>query len=274
MCKKSMLLVPTITALIWFALFVQFVQAKPASAEEDSPISLDDFEAASQGWEYVGGWEFTGAKGSLEWDTTTAHSGKGSLRLDADFSKGGAYVGIWKVLPDFKGQYLKEIRLWASRGAVNIGVRIMDDTDQCHQKKRIPPAKTDKWQEVILRISDLVGEESWGGTNDAKWHGPAKAFGLNIGTDSLAGGKPGTLWLDDATCTLSAGPAGTPTVLACRLSQSSCGPGFGTYLTYRWDAVPMGRDFIAFAHHRQDAESLLYVRRLRPSLFEVKVSIQ
>jgi hypothetical protein len=251
MRKKSIQLVPTITALIWFVLFMQFFQANPALAEQESSISLDDFEAAPQDWEYVGGWEFPGAKGSLEWDEAVAHKGKGSLRLDADFSKGGAYVGIWKVLTDFKGQYLKEIRLWVkSRGVVNIGVRILDDTDQCHQKKRIPMAKTDKWQEVVLRVSDLVGEESWGGANDAKWHGPAKAFGLNIGTDSLDGGSKGTLWLDDVKCTLSTGLAGTPTVLPCKLSHLSCRPGFGTYLTYRWDAVPMGRDFTVFVHFR------------------------
>ena len=161
MRKKSILLVPTITALIWFALFMQFFQAKPALAEEESSISLDDFEAIPQGWQYVGGEEFPGAQGSLKWDAAVAHKGKGSLRLDADFSKGGAYVGIWKVLPDFKGQYLKEIRVWVkSKGVVDIGVRILDDTDQCHQKKRIPLAKTDKWQEVVLRVSDLVGEES------------------------------------------------------------------------------------------------------------------
>lgn len=242
---------PTITALIWLALFMQFFQAKPALAAEESSISLDDFEAAPQGWEYVGGWEFPGAEGSPEWDSAAAHKGKGSLRLDADFSKGGAYVGIWKVLPDFKGQYLKEIRVWVkSKGVVDIGVRILDESGQCHQRKNIPLAKTDRWQEVILRVGDLVGEESWGGANDSKWHGPAKAFGVNIGTDSLADGKAGTLWLDDASCTLSSGGAGTPTVLACKLSQPSCRPGFGTYLTYRWDAVPMGRDFTVFVHFR------------------------
>ncbi len=230
---------------------MQFFQAKPALAAEESSISLDDFEAAPQGWEYVGGWEFPGAEGSLEWDSAAAHKGKGSLRLDADFSKGGAYVGIWKVLPDFKGQYLKEIRVWVkSKGVVDIGVRILDESGQCHQRKNIPLAKTDRWQEVILRVVDLVGEESWGGANDSKWHGPAKAFGVNIGTDSLADGKAGTLWLDDASCTLSSGGAGTPTVLACKLSQPSCRPGFGTYLTYRWDAVPMGRDFTVFVHFR------------------------
>ncbi len=212
--------------------------------------SLDDINT-SQGWEYVGGWEFPGAKGSLEWDAAVTHKGKGSLRLDADFSNGGAYVGVWKKFAELGQRDIKEIRLWIkSRGVINIGVRILDYTDQCHQKKRIPLKETDKWQEVILRVSDLVGEESWGGANDAKWHGPAKAFGLNIGTDSLGGGSKGMLWLDDVTCTLSTGPSGTPTVLPCKLSQPSCRPGFGTYLTYRWDAVPMGRDLTVFVHFR------------------------
>ena len=251
MRKKSMLFVPRITAFMWLALFLQSSQATPTLAEETSSISLDDFEAAPQGWEYVGGWEFPGAKGMLEWDTTIAHNSRGCLRLDADFSNGGAYVGLWKKLPELKQRDIKGIRLWVrSKGVVNIGVRILDDTDQCHQKKHLPLAETDEWQEVILRVNDLVGEESWGGAKDAKWHGPAKAFGLNIGTDSLTGGSKGTLWLDDATCTLSAGPAGTPTVLPCKLSQPSSRPGFGTYLTYRWDAVPMGRDFTVFVHFR------------------------
>ncbi|UCG47505.1 MAG: glycoside hydrolase family 16 protein [Phycisphaerales bacterium] len=251
MHKKSMIPVPAIAPLIWLALSVQVLCAEPAPAGQESSISLDDFEAAPQGWGYVGGWEFPGAKGSLEWEKTAAHSGKGCLRLDADFSNGGAYVGLWKKLPELGDRDVKEIRLWVnSKGVVNIGVRILDDTGQCHQKKRILLAKTDKWQQVILRISDLVGEESWGGANDAKWHGPAKAFGLNIGADSLASGSKGALRLDDASCTLSAGPAGTPTVLACRLSQPSCRPGFGTYLTYRWDAVPMGRDYTVFVHFR------------------------
>jgi hypothetical protein len=221
--------------------------------DENDKIILDilDDKNTTQGWEYVGGWEFPGAKGSLEWDAAVAHKGKGSLRLDADFSKGGAYVGLWKKIADLKSRDINEIHLWVkSMGVVNIGVRILDDTDQCHQKKHIPLKKTDKWQEVVLRVSDLVGEESWGGANDGRWHGPAKAFGLNIGTDSLAGGPKGTLWLDDVTCTLSAAPSGIPTVLPCRLSQPSCRPGFGTYLTYRWDAVPMGRDLTVFVHFR------------------------
>jgi len=251
MRNRPILLGPKMVALVWLVLLTHIFQVEPELAGQERSVSLDNFEATPEGWEYVGGWEFPGAAGSLEWDKSTAYDGKGCLRLDADFSRGGAYVGLWKVMPDFKGQYLKEIRLWMkSNGVVDVGVRILDETGQCHQKKNVSLAKTDKWQQVILRISDLVGEESWGGANDRKWHGPAKAFGLNIGSDSLSGGSKGALWLDDATCTVMTGPVGTPTVLPCTLSQTSCRPGFGTYLTYRWDAVPMGRDFTVFVHFR------------------------
>jgi len=245
--------------LICLAFFMQSLCANPATAAQDSSISLDDFETEPQGWDYVAGWEFPGAEGSLRWDTTTAHKGRGCLRLDADFSNGGAYVGLWKRLPELGRRDIKEIRLWVkSTGVANIGVRILDDTGQCHQRKNIPLAKTDRWQEVILRVRDLIGVEHWGGANDGKWHGPAKAFGLNIGTDSLAGGSKGTLWLDDAAYTLATGPAPTPTVLPCKLSQPSCRPGFGTYLTYRWDAVPMDRDYTVFVHFRGPDGSLAF----------------
>jgi len=258
-CRRSVPLVPTVTALVWLVLFAQLFQVQPTAAGQDSTVFLDGFEAEPRGWEYVGGWEFPGAVGSLGWDTATAYDGKGSLRRDADFSGGGAYVGLWKELPDIMDRHLEAIRLWIkSQGVVHVGVRILDETGQCHQTKRIPLAKTDKWQQVVLRVSDLVGQESWGGANDRKWHGPAKAFGLNIGVDSLADGSKGVLWLDDATCTVMKGPVGTPTVLPCTLSQASCRPGFGTYLTYRWNAVPMGRDFSVFVHFRAADGSMAF----------------
>lgn len=74
---------------------MQFFQAKPALAEEASSISLDDFEVGPQGWEYVGGWEFPGAKGSLEWDTTTGHNGRGCVKLDGSLLKVLTGRSLW-----------------------------------------------------------------------------------------------------------------------------------------------------------------------------------
>lgn len=86
---------------------------------------LDDFEAAPQGWSYVGGQEFPGAKGSLARDVSVAHGGSASYRLQADFTGGGAYVGVWRDLATLAGRDVTEIRLWIKATHVTrFGVRI------------------------------------------------------------------------------------------------------------------------------------------------------
>ena len=220
---------------------------KPEVAAAESRVSLDDFEADPQGWKFIGGQEFPGAKGSLERDTGTAHGGKGSYRLQADFSGGGAYVGCWRDLTALAVRDVKEIRLWIKSSNVGaMGVRINDASGQCHQKKDIPLAKTGEWQEVVLKVQDIVGDEHWGGADDGQWHGPATGFGLNIASDNVAGAAQGTIWLDDVTALVV--PPGTPTILPCLLSQPACRPAYGAKITYRWDAEPMGRDYTAFVH--------------------------
>ena len=111
-------------------------------------------------------------------------------------------------------------------------------------------AATADWQQVVLKISDLVGGEHWGGANDGKWHGPIKAFGLNIGKDSFAAGAAaqGSINIDDVDAVPGPVLDGHPTLLSGVLDPPSCRPGFATRLTYRWDAEPMGRDFTVFVH--------------------------
>jgi hypothetical protein len=151
------------------------VSLQAESKDTPSTLLLDDFEDDPQGWTYIAGWEFPGAKGSLAIDAAEAHGGKRSYKLQADFSGGGAYVGTWRNLESLRGRDFNEIRVWVK--AVNvtkIGVRIVDSSDQCHQKNGgIPLAATDRWQEVVLKVADLGGGEHWGGANDGKWHGPA-----------------------------------------------------------------------------------------------------
>ena len=224
-----------------------------AESKGDPPkLLLDDFEGNPEGWTFIDGREFPGAKGSLALDTAAAHGGKRSYRLQADFSGGGAYVGTWRDLASLKGRDFGELRVWVKAANVTrIGVRISDSTDQCHQKNGgVPLAAATDWQEVVLKVSDLVGGEHWGGANDGKWHGPAKGFGLNIGKDSFAAGTPpqGSLHIDDVEVVFGPVVEGHPTLLAGVLNPPSCRPGFGTRLTYRWDAEPMGRDLTAFVH--------------------------
>ena len=219
-----------------------------AGAEQE--LLLDDFESAPQGWKYVGGEEFPGAKGSLARDTTVGHGHGASYRLQADFTGGGAYVGVWRDLGSLAVRDVKEIRFWVKASHVSrFGFRINDATGQCHQRKGIPLAATNQWQEVVLEIADLVGGEHWGGANDAQWHGPPTGFGLNIGSDGVNDGKQGTVWLDDVRALVV--PPGQPTILPCSLSQAACRPAYGVKITYRWDAVPMGRDYKVFVHIRR-----------------------
>ncbi|MGA2864965.1 MAG: glycoside hydrolase family 16 protein [Verrucomicrobiota bacterium] len=214
-------------------------------------LLLDNFEKDASAWKFIGGEEFPGARGSLAIATTTAHGGRQSGKLEADFTGGGAYVGVWYDLASLKGRDFKEIRLWVKTVNVRrIGVRITDSTEQCHQKGGVPLAASADWQELVLKVADLVGGEHWGGANDGQWHGPAKGFGINIGKDAFAqaGSLQGAVFLDDVE--VAPGPVieGQPTLLSGRLAPPACRPGFGTRLTYRWDAVPMGRDFTAFVH--------------------------
>src|SRR5262249_13808872 len=148
---------------------------------------------------YIDGREFPGAKGSLALDASDAHGGKRSYKLQADFAGGGAYVGVWRDLASLQGRDVNELRLWVKAANwASVGVRPADNPRQIHQTKGVKLAATADWQPVVLKISDLVGGEHWGGANDGKWHGPVKAFGLNVGKDSLAAGATqGSLNIDD-----------------------------------------------------------------------------
>lgn len=208
-------------------------------------ILVDDFEGSIQGWKFVDGDELPKAKGMIQLDPNVPHAGTNALRVDADFSVSGAYVGAWKnmestPLPDFT-----EMRLWVkARNLSTVGIRLIDTTGQSHQKAgALVFSDIEEWKEVVFKVSDLIGGEHWGGANDGKWHGPAKGFGFDIGRNSLTDpdDKKGCLWLDDIR--IVAAPVGQQTILPCVPWPASCRPGVGMRITYRWEATPMARDF-------------------------------
>jgi hypothetical protein len=170
-------------------------------ARPSKGLVLDDFEQNPATWKYVGGQEFPGAKGGVTLDSTVAHGGKRSYRLDADFSGGGAYVGIWRNLGVLQGRHFKELHFWLKTSTVTwIEVRLSDSTGQCHQKN-FPLEPTTEWQEFVLHPEDILGGEHWVGANDGKWHGPATDLGLNISQKTLKG-KRGVVWIDDLVAIL------------------------------------------------------------------------
>jgi hypothetical protein len=160
-------------------------------------ILIDDFETTGGTWVWVGGWEFPGAKGSYSLDPGTGHDSKASGKIIADFTGGGAYVGIWRDLTKFSNRNFKEIRFWVKTPSVkSIGIRVADSSDQIHQRHYNLKATAD-WQEFVLKPGGLGKGEHWGGANDDNWHGPIKGFGINIGRDSFSGTNKGEFWLDD-----------------------------------------------------------------------------
>ncbi len=239
-----------IAAAVWVAL----ASTSPVQGLADSPrtpdkaILLDDFEAEPRGWKFVGGEEFPGAKGSLIRDTTQSHGGKASYKLSADFRGGGAYVGVWKDMEALEIPDIKAFHVWIKSTNVDrIGVRLVDGSDQCHQGSVALPDAPGEWREVVLKIPELVGGEHWGGLNDGKWHGSIKGLGLNLGKTSVGkDSSQGTLWIDDLSAEV--GPTGTPKLLSCVLDPPSCRPAYGTRITYRWEAEPLGKDYTAFVH--------------------------
>ncbi|HOW69279.1 MAG TPA: glycoside hydrolase family 16 protein [Phycisphaerae bacterium] len=237
------------TVIVCVAIFPPTLWGQ-AQAEAPRKI-LEDFENGRDGWSYVDGREFPGAKGSLALDTTVAHGGKASLKLEADFTAGGAYVGTYRDLDRLKDEDFKAIHLWIKANHVTrMGVRIVDSTDQCHQKDGgVALAATADWQEVVLKIADLVGGEHWGGANDGRWHGPAKGLGINIGKDA-ATARTGTssIQLDDIEVVPGPVMDGHPTLHSVVPDRPSCRPGFEVAVGYRWDAEPLGSDHRVFVH--------------------------
>jgi hypothetical protein len=156
---------------------------------------VDDLERDADGWEYVGGWEFPGAKGAAARDAGAAKVGHYAYRLDYDFIGGGAYVGVWKKLDDLKIPNISEVRFWVKISGVAsaLGIRLADGTGQVHQSSVALQATSD-WQEVVVKISQATGGEHWAGANDGKWHPSIKGLGVNVGKGN---GTTGTIWFDD-----------------------------------------------------------------------------
>jgi hypothetical protein len=250
------------------ALCAALLQTVPAPGQGGRALPLEDFETEPNGWRFVGGEEFPGAKGSLRRDTSLSHGGKGSYRLDADFRGGGAYVGTWKDLQSLGLPDVEAFRVWVHVQDVSrLGVRVVDETGQCHQKSvDLPAGSGDGWREVVLKVRDLVGIEHWGGANDGAWHGPARGLGFNIGKDGVSAGAKSraTLWIDD----LSAVPVtpGRPLLRSCAIAPGSCRPGYGTRLTFVWDAEPLGSNCNVFVHFVNAEGQMVFQADHAPSI--------
>ncbi|HEX4123121.1 MAG TPA: glycoside hydrolase family 16 protein [Tepidisphaeraceae bacterium] len=252
-----------IAALLSIACLVLVAIARDGradSAPATQPVTIDDFEKDMAGWDYANGAEFPGAKGSLALDTTRAHTGHGSLRLETDLTGGGLYTGAWRNLDSLSGLDVEKIDFWVlSDNVKSVGVRLADHAGQTFQSGVTLPTG-DGWHEVSLQIPDLIKGEHWGGPNDGKRRGPIAGFGINIGkTSFISDTAKGAINIDDITAVPGSVASGQVTVLAATIDPPAVRPGFDTRITYRFDAQPMGRDFTIFVHGR-DAQGKIVIQ--------------
>ena len=190
-------LAPLGVALCLFAL----------SARGQAPVSLMQAGQDTLGWGFDNGREFAGATGQLAIDPAQKHDTQDSLKLVADFSKGGAYVRAGTSTSTDIG----DLSMWLKcPDTDHIVIRIIDSTGQCHQITFNVPQKDD-WQKFDFPLQKYFAKteaaggtavakyEGWGGANDQKWHGPAKS--IDIVVNSVAPKKVINLWISGVSVT-------------------------------------------------------------------------
>ncbi|HOK04251.1 MAG TPA: sugar-binding protein [Victivallales bacterium] len=167
----------------------------PPEQELIKEVNLDEFMTEGElAWNFNDGREFPGAKGGVSIVKDDTAKDGFAVSLKGDFTGGGAYVdaGI-----DLSGIDILSIKMkLKTANTQNFNVRLIDSTKQCHQAKGIKISPDNKWHDIELKISELVGGEHWGGANDGKWHPGCNSFHILIGKGSSPDQKPEILISD------------------------------------------------------------------------------
>ncbi len=172
-------------------------------------IALDEtLQEGEIDWEFNLGQEFRGAKGGLDLVTDQPEPGKYAMRLHADFTGGGAYVGVRRKFSRLDVEAIRVIRMkLRSCTARSFALRLVDGTGQCHQRKDMPFPADGKWHVVDIVPTEIAGGEHWGGANDGKWHDSVRLIELMLNVRSHEGKKPDLLITDmQADVTVAARP--------------------------------------------------------------------
>ena len=132
-------------------------------------------------WGFNLGQEFAGAKGGLDLVRDQPEPGKHAMRLHADFTGGGAYVGVRKSFSRLDVQAMNVIRFrMRSKTTKSYALRLVDGTGQCHQRKDLPFTADGQWHDVAIVPTEIAGGEHWGGANDGKWHDSVQLIELML----------------------------------------------------------------------------------------------
>ena len=165
---------------------VLFYPSDEKATSVSKEIRLDEMlQAGEIDWGFNLGQEFAGAKGGLDLVRNQPQTGEYSMRLHADFTGGGAYVGVRKSFSQLDIQAMKSIHLkMRSETAKSFALRLVDGTGQCHQRKDVAFECDGRWHDVAIVPADIAGAEHWGGANDGKWHDSVQLIELMLNTSS------------------------------------------------------------------------------------------
>lgn len=183
---------------VFLSLLSSWTPASGDDAKEElEEKKVSSFEKDLEKWEFNGGYEFKGGKGKLSFDAETGKDKPGSAKLEANFSKGGAYAAMVRK----SSLNAKVLRLWVKApGYRNLNFRLMDGSKQYFQYV-VPLDGGDAWQQVSLSDFEKC-KNSWGGANDKKWHPPVKEIWImNDRGGMKEGSSEGTIWIDDVEVT-------------------------------------------------------------------------
>ena len=149
-----------------------FMTLAAIMSESYAGTITEDFGKPKNGWRFNGGVEFPGASGTLK----IFKDGDYCLKLSADFSKGGNYVGAAKSFsPPIA---VSEVRFKIKTSAPWISLRMIDGTGQSHQQKLLLAGSDNEWQEITVKDfgGTFPGFVHWGGAKDGTFHQPLRSI--------------------------------------------------------------------------------------------------
>jgi MYXO-CTERM domain-containing protein len=140
---------------------------------------IEDFEAAGaiDRWTFQNGAEYPGATGSM---SIATGAGGRALMINYDFSSGGAYVAVERVLEQPRSAIALRLGARLPADAV-LGVRVRDATGQWLSypvPRALAPLGGNVWFKSVVALNNA--DTYWAGANDGKVHPPIDRVAVTL----------------------------------------------------------------------------------------------
>jgi hypothetical protein len=150
--------------------------ATAPSTQSGSAIRLDEFSDGQIDWIFIADHKAAGGIAAAKID-----SGTTALQLSGDFNKGGQFVEAVKDLSFLDVSDIDDVRFkLSSENAHLVTMRLLDATGQTFQRGRVPLLANGQWNDIVLRPSEIIHAEHWGGANDGVWRGPPSQLQISF----------------------------------------------------------------------------------------------